>query len=599
MSKTIIYNPDWDKTIVRYHDLPPTVVASGTSTAPTLILPATVLYTPDSAPRRPAPVPSVIPDDIYQVASDLLQGNLGVISQYLNPIHFTLQPGDNIGVYTILQKIGEGAFAKIYQAKHPLKQTPDVIKIINPLTGIGLDTTHLLHRYEQEYLVGQVDSAYIIRSREKGFFKGHPFIVSEMADGGDLGQQIRNSLSIGLLDKIALDVLQGLADIHALGIVHRDLKPQNIYLSGSTFKIGDFGVATMLNPSPANDASITDGDHIYGTYGYMAPELFEGNGPQNTSPQQDIFSFGCMMFQLLTGVLPFGEITNTEDITHYIYNCRNGLLRPLRKLRKDIPSYWEDIIYACVQGERQERIASAREVIDLLQTQAGAITHYQTGASETLRHYPYDFLFSFSEKNRLLAIEIYSFLQHKGFKVLLDNDLFGSNKQGQENSQAAKYRLVLHTEAFVADLTEETARQYPAENLILYEVEPIDSLLKSRKNVISVQAKAHIIKLVEGWQQEPLLPKDEQVKVLVRTKNDLLTYIARNELPKAITAFLDLLRSTPGNDEIKKSLYLISSRLKALQQARINDTISFEESRQEENKIVFSLNSLIFDYFPG
>lgn len=596
MSKTIIVpNPDWDKTIIRYHDLPPTVIMP---TRATVALPATILYSPDQDPFNLPPVVAGQEDaDWVRITADILHGEVAIISQFLNPINYTLNPGDKIGAYEIVRKIGEGTFSKVYKVKHYLRKGFDVVKIINLFAPVAQDKKKVLQRYMYEYQIGQIDSQYVIRSREKGFAYGHPFIVSEMGDGGDLGQQVRKALSIELIDKLAIDVLTGLADIHSFGIIHRDIKPQNIFLRGSRFKIGDFGVATFVDPS--HDLNLND-YNIYGTYGYIAPELFEPKGWLNMGPQQDIFSFGCMLFQLLTGYLPFGEITSNQDIEHYNYNSRNGLLRPIRQLRKDVPAYWEDILYRCLQSDRSNRFQSAREALEILQENHQKNTKQDQSPGQALKHYPYDFVFSFSQENRLLAIEIFSYLQNKGFSILLNNDIFGQrDHRNGGNQPEAKYHLILHTREFIAELPHVNTTNYDAfESLILYQAEDLPSSLREKENAIIVDSKANILKIVEGWKKEPLPTSSASVNEGEQTKHEILKHIARNDLPKAITIFLDYLRSSPGNDEVKNSLYLISSRFKALRKERVNGTVSFEEGRQEENRIVFSLNSLVFDYFP-
>ena len=581
--KTIVIS-DWQKTMVRYADPGATVLLDS---GKTITLPPTVAFL-DNRQQKVSDISG--DDELFLIVRNVLEGNVEFISRYLRPLNYSFREDDQIGEYSIICKLGEGSFSKVYKVRHTLKKNIEAVKILKTSTLGEMERKTVLERFFFEYSTGQIESDHVLRCKDKGFVYGHPFIVYEIADGGDLGQLKAGNLEIDLINHISKDVLRGLKDIHSLGIVHRDIKPQNIFLCRDRFKLGDFGVSASLEK--AKDG--TDRDrNIYGTYGYLAPELLSEHGDPGPSLLQDIFSFGCMLFQFITGALPFGRIANPEDIRHYLYNCRNAVFRPIRQYRKDIPTYWEDIIYGCLQAEPKNRIGSAGEILDILRRNTQK-TQRKDGDFESTM-YKYDYIFSFPERNRFLAIELIAYLRNQGVKITLNSDIFPETEKGDLLSafKEARYHLLLLTGESDRSFIEKIMALPSCDGLVIYGDEGNVKHFEGRDNIILAESKYQILKLVYGWKEE----NEAKETKYDGLKIELLNLIAKNKLDEVVRNFLAHLNSGEGNNDVKSSLYLLSSRIKSLKTKINNGVISNEDARREENQIILSLNGLIFDYF--
>lgn len=160
--------------------------------------------------------------------------------------------------------------------------------------------------------------------------------------------------------EIALGVARGLAAAHEHGIIHRDLKPANVVITGKgQAKVMDFGLA--LRPRRTVE---TTGPESYGTVSYMSPEQARG---MSLTPSTDIFSFGSLLYKIVTTRLPF-EGENDLATLHAIISSEPT---PLRELRRDIPPGLERLIMACLAKKREDRPSSMDEIVTILQRLAG------------------------------------------------------------------------------------------------------------------------------------------------------------------------------------------------------------------------------------
>ena len=168
-----------------------------------------------------------------------------------------------------------------------------------------------------------------------------PFLVMEYFDGESLGGAIRGWRTGDLRNKLLIgrQIANGLAYVHSKGIIHRDVKPDNIWIdSGGQVKIIDFGVAKT------EDFSITGAGFTLGTPYYMAPEQVRGEKP---SPLVDIYSFGVLLFELVTGIRPFEGQTVNEIFDQVLHQPLDP--EPLKK--GGIPDAVSDLIHGCTAKE--------------------------------------------------------------------------------------------------------------------------------------------------------------------------------------------------------------------------------------------------------
>lgn len=264
--------------------------------------------------------------------------------------------------YTVERSLGEGSFGVVYLVKTP-EGEQYALKLLR-LWEVHPEIRHQLsQRFDMEYETGRISSPYLVHSVDHGFLCGNPYIVMEFCPGGDL---IHLS-SQGKLDlsKIAHDVLNGLIALHAAGKVHRDLKPENVLRkSDGTFALTDFGIAGDRNKRMTERNIMGRPKQIFGTYAYMPPEQVKPVGDATVLPTTDIFSFGVMMYQLLSnGRLPFGKLDSERDLMPYIERGRNGDwdTSPLKKISNG--REWTTLLQGCLNPNFHKRIQSAKDAL--------------------------------------------------------------------------------------------------------------------------------------------------------------------------------------------------------------------------------------------
>ncbi len=215
-----------------------------------------------------------------------------------------------IGKYEIKGELGKGGMGVVYKAYDPMIDRDVAIKVISEE---ALDLTDTLERfYREARSAGKLSHENIGIIYDVGEIEGKPYIVMEFLDGPDLRDLIDEKKPLTVMEKlhIAKSICQGLQYAHKAGIVHRDIKPENIkVLADGKVKIIDFGIA-----KPTSSNLTQEGTRV-GTPAYMSPEQIKGEAIDHRS---DIFAFGVLLYELLTGTKPFdGEyVTIMYKITH-------------------------------------------------------------------------------------------------------------------------------------------------------------------------------------------------------------------------------------------------------------------------------------------
>jgi len=202
-----------------------------------------------------------------------------------------------IGKYQVVEPLGKGAMGMVYLARDTMLERDVALKVM--VAGIA-DDPELKARFEREArAVAKMTHPNVVMVFDLGYHEGQPFIAMELLKGDDLQKAMRQPPPMGLDRKVAImiHVLAGLAHAHKAGIIHRDIKPANIFIADDgKVKIMDFGVARLTT------ASMTGTGSIVGTADYMSPEQVKG---AKVDGRSDVFSVGCMLFELLTGRRPF------------------------------------------------------------------------------------------------------------------------------------------------------------------------------------------------------------------------------------------------------------------------------------------------------
>jgi len=212
-----------------------------------------------------------------------------------------LQPGNRLGEYTIVRKLGQGGMGTVYLAQHPF-QKDVALKILKR----GMDTDHFLARFHREQtILAELKHPNIARLMDAGATAdGLPYFVMEYLDGMDIRDYVhRHRCSIKACIKLFLKVCAAVSSAHQNLVVHRDLKPSNILVCGDGEpKLLDFGIAKLLQPDDGVSSSQTATHMRLMTPEYASPEQLRGQ-PHATG--SDIYSLGVLLFELLTGRRPF------------------------------------------------------------------------------------------------------------------------------------------------------------------------------------------------------------------------------------------------------------------------------------------------------
>jgi eukaryotic-like serine/threonine-protein kinase len=230
----------------------------------------------------------------------------------------TLTSGTKLGPYEIVVPLGAGGMGEVYRAVDTRLGREVAVKVLP--AGLAKDADRL-RRFEQEArTIAALSHPNILGIHDIGTHDGAPFLVSELLEG----QTLREKLEAGPLPvrraiEYALGIAQALAAAHEKAIVHRDLKPENVFITrDGRVKILDFGLAKLVKPEEGHETVITLASPatlpgmVLGTVGYMSPEQVRG---ESSDARSDIFSFGAVLFEMLTGKRAFKRDTAAETMT--------------------------------------------------------------------------------------------------------------------------------------------------------------------------------------------------------------------------------------------------------------------------------------------
>ena len=277
-----------------------------------------------------------------------------------------------LGKYELHQLLGEGAMGIVWKAYDTVLRRYVALKL---LSSSFRKTKDMHERFLREArAAGAIQHANIVTVYDLGEAEGQLYIAMELVEGRDLSDMIvlRDPLALERKLDITIEVLTGLHFAHQRGVIHRDVKPSNVrVMPDGRVKIMDFGIARLQK------ADATGSGAIVGTPTYMAPEQIT-NGA--ITPATDVFSVGCMLYELLCYQRPF----EAESVHGVLYQVLTTDPRPLRTVAPSIPAALERVVTKAMNKVPHERYESAGQMMSTLQQIRSALSGADDEATQPL-----------------------------------------------------------------------------------------------------------------------------------------------------------------------------------------------------------------------
>ena len=268
-----------------------------------------------------------------------------------------------LGQYTLLEKIGEGGMGVVYRADHAMLRRPTAVKLLQA-EAAGADR---LERFEREVrLTSRLTHPNTVAIFDYGRTPdGIFYYAMEYLEGVNLEDLVRfdGPQPAGRAVHILRQVAASLTEAHGIGLIHRDIKPANVILvaergaAPDVAKVVDFGLVKELDQS----LDLTSEIRIAGTPHYFSPEAI--SSPENTCPQSDLYSLGCVGYYLLTGHHVFDGRTVVEVCSHHLHSQP---VLPSVRLGRPVPDTLTRVLMTCLEKTPERRPASAQTLVDLL-----------------------------------------------------------------------------------------------------------------------------------------------------------------------------------------------------------------------------------------
>jgi len=288
-----------------------------------------------------------------------------------------LTSGTKLGPYEIVSLVGAGGMGEVYRARDTRLGRDVAIKV---LPGALAHDADRLRRFEQEArTIAALNHPNILGIHDIGAHDGAPFLVSEFLEGQTLREKlVSGPLPVRRAIEYACGIAVGLAVAHEKGIVHRDLKPENVFVTrDGRIKVLDFGLAKLVRPEENHETAVTLASPatlpgmVMGTVGYMSPEQVRG---EPIDARSDIFSFGAVLYEMLTGKRAFKRETSAETMT--------AILREEPQALNDTgwqgPLELQRILVRCLEKTVERRFQSASDLAFAIESLSGASTGTST-----------------------------------------------------------------------------------------------------------------------------------------------------------------------------------------------------------------------------
>ncbi len=292
-----------------------------------------------------------------------------------------IQPGTRLGPYEVVALLGAGGMGEVYRA-HDARLRRDVAVKVLP-ESVARDPERRARFEREAKAVAALSHPNVLAIFDTGSHDGQIYAVTELLEGETLRERLKSgALPVRKAIEWAVQIARALDAAHDKQLIHRDLKPENVFLlADGRLKILDFGLARQ---APATEgatesfAAVTDAGTVLGTVGYMAPEQVRA---QPTDARADLFAFGAVLYEMLTGQRAFRRDTPAETLTAILREEPPDLAR----IRGDLPPALERIVLHCLEKNPHERFQTARDVAFALETlsETGSAVGAAAGAPAT------------------------------------------------------------------------------------------------------------------------------------------------------------------------------------------------------------------------
>jgi serine/threonine-protein kinase len=261
------------------------------------------------------------------------------------------------GRYVIEHELGQGGMASVYQARAPGRAEPVAIKVMNPNLADALDSKRFVREMG---IAASLDHPLIVPLIDSGHAGAALFYVMPFVSGESLYDRLQRERRLPVPDAIGIarDVATALAYAHERGVIHRDVKPENILLARGRALIADFGLARAIGA--ADYTKLTATGVIVGTLYYMSPEQLREES--DLDQRTDVYSLGCMLYEMLAGELPYTGRTLTEVASRIL----RGSIPSVRRLRPEVPASVEAAIGRALAKARADRFTTMAELLAAL-----------------------------------------------------------------------------------------------------------------------------------------------------------------------------------------------------------------------------------------
>ena len=276
-----------------------------------------------------------------------------------------IPPGSKIGRYEIRSHIGAGGMGDVYLARDTELDRSVALKVLPP--SVASDQQRMRRFVQEAKAASSLNHQNIITIYEIGETDSTRFIATEFIDGVTLRQQLRRArLSVTEILNIGIQIATGLAAAHEAGIIHRDIKPENVMLRNRDgfVKLLDFGLVKLTEVSttttdteaPTRALVNTDAGTVMGTVTYMSPEQARG---KTVDERTDIWSLGVILYEMTTGIVPFGGETSADVIAAIVKTDP----QPVSRLSPEVPAKLEEIVAKALEKDRDERYQTIKDLL--------------------------------------------------------------------------------------------------------------------------------------------------------------------------------------------------------------------------------------------